>query len=144
MSRPKPTVLLQHSNKSTFKMDEVLAAEGRLQEAIGILQGALASMQSGGSFGAAQGSGGTCGAWVLGELQLQLGLKMRLLIEVRFGATGGRVGEERGGGKEGPLIPFPHPGEAWGCRMCGVLRNRHPACMRRYGARLTTARVVCA
>ena len=28
MSRPKPTVLLQHSNKSTFKMDEVLAAEG--------------------------------------------------------------------------------------------------------------------
>ena len=26
MSRPKPTVLLQHSNKSTFKMDEVLAA----------------------------------------------------------------------------------------------------------------------
>ena len=28
MSRPKPTVLLQHSNKTTFKMDEVLAAEG--------------------------------------------------------------------------------------------------------------------
>jgi len=28
MSRPKPTVLLQHSNKATFKMDEVLAAEG--------------------------------------------------------------------------------------------------------------------
>ena len=28
MSRPKPTVLLQHSNKSTFKLDEVLAAEG--------------------------------------------------------------------------------------------------------------------
>ena len=28
MSRPKPTVLLQHRNKSTFKMDEVLAAEG--------------------------------------------------------------------------------------------------------------------
>ena len=28
MSRPKPTVLLQHSNKTTYKMDEVLAAEG--------------------------------------------------------------------------------------------------------------------
>ena len=28
MSRPKPTVLLQHSNKTTFKLDEVLAAEG--------------------------------------------------------------------------------------------------------------------
>ena len=28
MSRPKPIVLLQHSNKATFKMDEVLAAEG--------------------------------------------------------------------------------------------------------------------
>ena len=28
LNRPKPTVLLQHSNKSTFKMDEVLAAEG--------------------------------------------------------------------------------------------------------------------
>ena len=28
MSRPKPTVLLQHSNKQTYKMDEVLAAEG--------------------------------------------------------------------------------------------------------------------
>ena len=28
MSRPKPTVILQHSNKTTFKMDEVLAAEG--------------------------------------------------------------------------------------------------------------------
>ena len=28
MSRPKPTVLLQHSDKATFKMEEVLAAEG--------------------------------------------------------------------------------------------------------------------
>ena len=28
MSRPKPTVILQHSNKETYKLDEVLAAEG--------------------------------------------------------------------------------------------------------------------
>ena len=28
MSRPKPTVILQSSNKTTFKLDEVLAAEG--------------------------------------------------------------------------------------------------------------------
>ena len=28
MSRPKPTVLLQFSNKETYKLDEVLAAEG--------------------------------------------------------------------------------------------------------------------
>ncbi len=28
MSRPKPTILLQSSNKTTFKLDEVLAAEG--------------------------------------------------------------------------------------------------------------------
>ena len=28
MSRPKPKVLLQNSNKETYKLDEVLAAEG--------------------------------------------------------------------------------------------------------------------
>ena len=28
MSRPKPTIILQHSNKETYKLDEVLAAEG--------------------------------------------------------------------------------------------------------------------
>ena len=28
MSSPKPTVLLQFSNKETYKLDEVLAAEG--------------------------------------------------------------------------------------------------------------------
>ena len=28
MSRPKPTVILQNSNKETYKLDEVLAAEG--------------------------------------------------------------------------------------------------------------------
>ena len=28
MSRPKPTVILQSSNKETYKLDEVLAAEG--------------------------------------------------------------------------------------------------------------------
>ena len=28
MSRPKPTVILQFSNKDTYKLDEVLAAEG--------------------------------------------------------------------------------------------------------------------
>ena len=27
MSRPKPTVILQHSDKSTYKVDEVLSAE---------------------------------------------------------------------------------------------------------------------
>ena len=27
MSRPKPTVILQHSDKSTYKVDEVLCAE---------------------------------------------------------------------------------------------------------------------
>ena len=28
MSRPKPVVILQNSNKTTYKLDEVLAAEG--------------------------------------------------------------------------------------------------------------------
>jgi hypothetical protein len=28
MSRPKPKVILQNSNKETYKLDEVLAAEG--------------------------------------------------------------------------------------------------------------------
>ena len=28
MSRPKPEVKLQHSNKETYKLDEVLAADG--------------------------------------------------------------------------------------------------------------------
>ena len=28
MSRPKPTVLLENSNKETFKLDQVLAADG--------------------------------------------------------------------------------------------------------------------
>ena len=28
MSRPKPTVILQSSNKETYKLDEVLAAAG--------------------------------------------------------------------------------------------------------------------
>jgi hypothetical protein len=28
MSRPKPTVLLEHVNKSTYKSDQVLASEG--------------------------------------------------------------------------------------------------------------------
>ena len=28
MSRPKPTIILQSSNKETYKLDEVLAAEG--------------------------------------------------------------------------------------------------------------------
>ena len=28
MSRPKPKVIMEHSNKTTYKLDQVLAAEG--------------------------------------------------------------------------------------------------------------------
>ena len=28
MSRPKPKIILEHSNKETYKLDQVLAAEG--------------------------------------------------------------------------------------------------------------------